>query len=260
MPGTSQDDVQKDIESEPTEGDTSGGGTTPQPTELDSVKKTLAETQAQLKRYQEKDSGHEEGVRKLQDKIAELESRIPQAKTEESSPDLSDQDKEYRNYLKRLGYYAKSDVDKMVQERIAPLQAKEQAKARGEQKRILSEFIKGKPELSESKDPDGTKMQRVIARLKRIAPEDPLEPNLSLNEDLETAYKWAFEEETNQEALIRAKNEGRAEGHEASETKVGEGASTSSPSSKKQYSPEAEEVMREWGVDDESLTKQNKNK
>ncbi len=227
-------------------------------TELDSVKATLAETQEALKRYKEKDSGHEEGVRKLQDKIKDLEVKIPP--TQELPSELSPEDKQYREYLKKLGVYTKVEVEKMVQDRIAPFQQKEDARGKAEQKRVLDKFIANKPELAADKDIDGSKMQKVIAQLKRIAPLDPLSPNTSLEEDLELAHKWAFEGETNKEALQKAKAEGLAEGHEASETQVGEGASVKSPASKKQRTPEQEETLREFGVDDETLAKQKTEK
>jgi len=229
-------------------------GTTEQKTELDSTKETLAETQATLKRYKEQVSGHGPEVEKLQAKIKELEGKIPPEK--EPLSELSPQDQEYRAYLKKLGMFTKDEVEKMVQEKVAPFQAEREAKGKSEQRKVLDKFIKDKPDLGNEKDPEGIRMQKVLDKLKRITPADPFDPNASLEEDLERAYNWAFEGETNKEALSKAKAEGRAEGHEASEAKVGEGASTSSPTSKKQRTSEQEEMLRYFGVDDESISKQ----
>lgn len=237
---------------EPAEEDTSE-----QKTELDSVKETLAETQEVMKRYKEQVSGSQTEAEKLRTEITELKSKIPQK--EESPSELSEQDLQYKAYLKKLGMYSKNEVDKLVQDRIAPFQAKEAAKAKANQKAILDKFIKGKPELSSVKDIDGSKMQKVIAQLKRITPIDPLNPNTSLDKDLELAYKWAFEGETNKEAISKAKAAGRAEGHEAGEAKVGGGASVKSTHSGKQRTSDQEAILKEWGVDDDTI-KKNKEK
>jgi len=248
------EEAQEDIEAsegettEPAEEDTSEIKT-----ELDSVKETLAETQVTLKRYKEQVSGHGPEVQRLQKKIEELEARIPPEK--EPLTELSPQDQETRAYLKKLGVFTQKEVEKMVQEKVAPFQAEREARGKSEQKKVLEKFIKNKPDLGDTKDPEGVRMQRVLGKLKRIAPDDPFDPNASLETDLELAYKWAFEEETNKEALSKAKATGRAEGHEASEAKVGEGASTSSPAPKKQRTSEQEEMLKYFGVDDESISK-----
>ena len=236
---------------EPVEEDTS------QKTELDSYKETVKESQELLKRYKEQVAGSQSEAEKLREKIKELESKTP-PKKEESQ--LSEQDRAYRDYLKKLGMFTKDEVETMVQDRIAPFQAKEEARGKGEQKKILDAFIESKPDLAKDKDLEGSKMQKVIAKLKRITPADPFNPNASLKGDLELAYDWAFGEETNQEALSKAKAQGRAEGHEAGEAKVGEGASAPSTSSKKTRTAEQEALLKEWGVDDETINKKTEKK
>lgn len=227
--------------------------TTEEKTELDSVKETLTETQAREKRYKEQVSGSQAEAERLKKENEELKSKVPPE--EESLSELSPQDHETRAYLKKLGVFTKEEVEKMVQEKVAPFQAEREAKRKSEQKGVLDKFIKDKPDLGDEKDPEGIRMQKVFGKLKRITPADPFDPNSSLEEDLERAYNWAFEGETNKEALSKAKAEGRAEGHEASEAKVGEGASASSPTSKKQRTSEQEEMLKYFGVGDETITK-----
>lgn len=247
---TPKEETLKETTEEPVEEDTS------QKTELDSYKETLKESQELLKRYKEQVSGSQAEATKLKAKVEELESKTPPK--EESQ--LSEQDRAYRDYLKKLGMFTKDQVETMVQDRIAPFQAKEEARGKGEQKKILDAFIESKPDLAKDKDFEGSKMQQVIAKLKRITPADPFNPNASLKEDLELAYDWAFGEETNQEALSKARAKGLAEGHEAGEAKVGEGASAPSTSSKKTRTPEQEALLKEWGVDDESINKKTEKK
>lgn len=222
-------------------------------TEVDSVKETLTETQALLKRYKEQVSGSQEEAEKLKVKIKELEEKIPPVK--EALPELTAEEKSTRDYLKKLGFFPKDEMDKIIQDKVAPFHAKEAARYKGEQKRILTGFIESKPDLGEIKDPEGVKMKQVLGKLRRITPADPFNPNDSLGEDLELAYNWAFKGEVNQEALVKAKAEGRAEGHEASEAKVGAGTSAQSSTQKRQRSSEQEELLKEWGVDDESINK-----
>lgn len=262
MADRTSDDTQEDVkqENEPAEGDTSGEDQTSQPTELDSLKETLKETQSQLKRYKEQESGHQDGVRKLQERIQTLESQISQkGEKDESLSGLSQEDLQYHNYLTdKMKVVTEDKLKKILQEQIAPFQAEQGARSKAEQKKIINEFIARHSDLQEKNDPEGKKMSQVISRVKRFAPADRSNPNADLDEHLEDAYYLAFREETNQEALHKAKAEGRAEGNEASDTQVGEGASTSSTSSKKQRTPEQEEVLRDWGVDDESIEKQSK--
>jgi len=261
MAGTSTEDVfeEKPVEEETkagtskeTEAEPTGEVTPVEKTELDSVKGELSETQVRLKRYKEQVSGSQEEAEKLRDKVKELEAKMPPAK-EELPPDLSPQDLETRNYLKKLGVFTKSEVDKIIQEKIAPFQAEKVARARSEQRKVLENFIQAKPELGNEKDPDGLRMKQILSKLKRIAPADPFDPNSSLEEDLELAYKWAFGEEIQKEVLSKAEAKGRAEGHEAGEAKVGEGASAQTSTQKRQRTPEQETILREWGVDDESI-------
>lgn len=219
-------------------------------TELDSVKKALTETQEQLKRYKEQVSGSQEEALRLKKELDETKAKIPQEKQTEPDSELTSEDRQYKVYLKKLGLYSKDEIEKMVQEKVAPFQAEREARNRSEQRKVLDEFIKKHPDLEKDE-----RMVAVKDKLRKIAPSDPFNPNLSLGEDLEHAYKWAFEGETNQEALSKAKAEGRAEGHEASETKVGEGASTSSETSKVQRTSEQEDLLKRWGVADEDLTK-----
>lgn len=233
---------------EPAEEDTS------KKTEADSVKEALAESQALLKRYKEQVSGSQEEAENLKTKIKELEAKIP-PEIKEPLPELSAEEKSTRAYLKKLGFFPKDEVDKIIQDKVAPFHAKEAARNKGEQKRILEKFIGSKSDLGETKDPEGIKMKQVLTKLRRITPADPFNPNDSLREDLELAYNWAFEGEANQEALVKAKAEGRAEGHEASEAKVGAGTSAQPSAPKRQRSSEQEEVLKEWGVDDESYSK-----
>ena len=233
---------------EPVEEDTS------EKTELDLAKETLAETQALLKRYKEQVSGSQEEAEKFKIKIKELEARIPPEEKEALS-ELTPQDQQTKAYLKKLGIFTKDEVERIVQEKVAPFQAERTARERSEQKRVLGEFIKSKSALGENKDPEGVKMQQILAKLKRIAPADPLDPNASLKEDLELAYKWAFGEEIQKEVLSKAEAKGRAEGHEAGEAKVGEGTSSQTSTSKRQRTPEQEAVLKEWGVDDETYLK-----
>ena len=218
-------------------------------TELDSVKMALTETQEQLKRYKEQVSGSQEEALRLKKELEDTKAKIPQEKTEPDS-ELSPEDRQYKTYLKKLGLYTKDEIEKMVQEKVAPFQAEREARNKSEQRKVLDDFIKKHPDLEKDE-----RLAVVKDKLRKIAPSDPFNPNLSLGEDLEHAYKWAFEGETNQEALSKAKAEGRAEGHEASETKVGEGASTSSETSKIQRTPEQEDLLRKWGVADEDIKK-----
>lgn len=244
---TTETETTEETGVEPVEEDTS------KKTEADSAKEALAETQALVKRYKEQVSGSQEEAEKLKTKIKELEAKIPPEK--ESLPELSAEEKSTRDYLKKIGFFPKDEVDKMIQDKVAPFHAKEEARNKGEQKRILAKFIQSKSDLGEIKDPEGIKMKQVLGKLRRITPADPFNPNDSLEEDLEWAYQKAFEGEVNQEALVKAKAEGRAEGHEASEAKVGAGTSAQSPASKRQRSSEQEEILKEWGVDDESYSK-----
>ena len=246
---TEEPEDKEELAEEDTSKKTEEEDTSDEKTELDSVKTALAETQEKLKRYREEESGHKDGVRKLQEEIQELKSKIPQEK-KESDSELSPEDRQYKTYLKKLGLYAKDEIEKMVQEKVAPFQAEKEARNRSEQKKILDYFVKNHPDLEKDE-----RMAVIKDKLRKITPTDPFNPNLSLEEDLEHAYKWAFEGETNQEALSKAKAEGRAEGHEASETKVGEGASTSSESSKVKRTPEQEDLLRKWGVADEDIIK-----
>ena len=251
MAGTSEGTPkEEELPKEPTKEDTSG-----QKTELDSAKEALAESQAKEKRYREQVAGSQTEAERLKKENEELKSQIP----EKPPLELSPEDKEQRDYFIRMGLVPKEEVAKMVQEKVAPFQAQLSAREKSLQKRTLDRF-KEKHNLTEAEDPDGFKLQRVISKLKRVAPADPLNPNLSLKEDLELAHKWAFDEETNKEALSKATAKGRAEGHEASETKVGEGASVTAAPSKKHYTSEQEAIMKEWGVDDETLTKKQEKK
>lgn len=225
-------------------------------TEAGTTEEAQVETQTKLKRYKEQVAGSQKEAKELKEKIKELESQIPPKK--EPSTQLSPQDEAYKSYLKGLGMYSKEDVDKIIEDKTAPFRTRAEAQEKSRQKKIIAEFVKGKPDLSEAKDPEGIRMKKVIARLKRITPADPFDPNASLEEDLGRAYNWAFEKETRQEALEQAKAEGRGEGHEAADTKVGEGASAKSTSPKKTRSAGSEALMKEWGVDDDSINKTEK--
>lgn len=223
-----------------------GEDTPEQTTEADSAR-ALAESQAQAKRYKEQVSGSQAEAERLKRENEALKAQQP---PQESDSELSQEDRTYRDYLKKLGLYDKDEIAKLVQEKVAPLQAEREARNKTEQTQIINSFIKAHPELE-----NDTKLDMVKDKLKKIAPTDPLNPNLSLSEDLEHARRWALEGETNKEAISKAKSEGRAEGHEASETKVGEGASISSQPAKKQRSPQSEDMLKRFEVDDESLSK-----
>lgn len=232
------------------------GEETPEEETLDSVKATLRESQELNKRYKEQVSGSQSEAQKLKERVSELES-VESDNEGVAKEELSKEDSDYANYLKKVGMVPKAEVEKMIQTRLSPFEAKETAKNKKVQQEILDDFVGNKPQLSSEKDIDGTKMQKVVNMLKRITPSDPFDPNSSLKEDLELAYGWAFKEDKTKEAIDRAKAEGRAEGHEASDIKVGSGASSSSTSkSNKNRSPEQEALLKDWGVNDESYNKE----
>jgi len=195
---------------------------------------------------------------RLKEELDATKQKEPVVKEPQS--ELSAQDQAYQDYLKKLGMYTKGEVEKTIQDKIAPFQAKEDARRKGQQKKILDGFIKSKPNLAKGKDPGGASMQRVINTLKRITPADPFDPNSSLGDDLEWAYREVFGKETNQEALSKAKASGLAEGHEAGDTKVGEGASAKSATQKKTRTSAQEAILKDWGVDDATINKQTEKK
>lgn len=227
-------------------------------TDTESVDETKAETQELLKKYREQLAGQTKGFDKVLKRIEDLEAKIAGTNKQPESPpetSLSDEDKPYIDYYKKLGFIAKDDVEKMFQERIAPLTKTQEATQKAEQQRILNDFIQNHPELSKEQDVNGDKMGKVIEKLRRVAPEVPSNPNLSLKDDLETAYNWTFGKSDLEEFRQKAKAAGAAAALEALETQVGGGSSVAAPKKKKTRTPEQEAMLKNFGVDDETISK-----
>jgi len=218
-----------------------------------------SETQQQeetLKRYKEQIAGQTKGFEKLTKKIEELEEKLSQKPSESSSQksDISDDDKPYADYYKKLGFVKKEDMEQEFEKRIAPLTEQKKQEQKAQQQSIINDFIKKHPELSKEEDPSGEKMSKVVEKLRRVAPVVPSNPNHSLKEDLELAYNWAVGKSDLEEFRQKAKASGKLEAFEALETQVGGGSSVTPPK-KKSYTPEQEKMMEKMGVDDEKLSK-----
>lgn len=226
--------------------------------DVDPDAEILSGTQDLLERYKQQIGGITKGFQdfgKRLDKIDETIAGISQKPQSPSDAPTSDDDKPYVDYYKKLGFVAKEDVEKMFQERLAPLQEGQKATQKAEQQQVLNEFIKEHPEFSKEEDPAGEKMTQIIEKLRRIAPVVPNNPNYSLKEDLELAYNWAFGKSELEEFRQKAKAAGASAALEALETQVGGGSSISAPKETKSRTPEQEAILKEWGVDDETLSK-----
>lgn len=226
--------------------------------ESDSDNKVESESQKELlKRYKEQLSGQQKGFDKILQKLEEQDKKIAdlsQAK-KPSSETISDENRPYKEYYKKLGFIDQEDMEKEFQKRIAPLTEGQKAAQKAERQKSLDSFIKKHPDLSKEEDPAGDRMQKVIEKLRRVAPAVPSNPNFSLDEDLELAYNWAFGKSDLEEFRQKAKATGQAEALEALEAQVGGGSSVATTKKKKVRTPEQEAMLKRFGVDDETLSK-----